>query len=154
MNTTNGERYPLDFDLIRKGDAWTSTEIAEMLGVQVDTQEYAFAALRLRHQIEVECKFRNYPVTVAVVRGVLRVLTDSEAVEYNARQFEKGIRSSGRAFGRQQRVDVRQLTTEERVANERSLLLAGAQLLALRNAKRDELKRQKAEELPPPKDEE
>ena len=105
--------HPLDFDAIKKGDAWTVEQMEQLVGHPSTSKKYELAVLQLANRIEREMAMRNRPATVAVLKGVLRVLNDSEAAVHTAKQFQSGKRKLYRNLQRGLQVDRSQLTTEE-----------------------------------------
>lgn len=134
------KRYPLDFDAIAKGDQWTPDELEQITSTRRGTTQYQFACLELRMRIMRECLDRGKPVTAAMVKGSLRVLTDEEASLYNAKIFRVGQRKSARSLGRLSRVNIANLTESQKQEHERNILVFGRMLAASRRAQRGQLK--------------
>jgi hypothetical protein len=78
---------------------------------------------------------RGCPVTIKQENAGLRLLTDSEAAEYNATQSENARRKLWRAFRRTQNVDESRLTDIERQRYYRSLEIQGKYVQALRRVR-------------------
>jgi hypothetical protein len=66
----------------------------------------------------------------------IRVLTDPEAVEYNAKHFKGYIRRSRLCHGRQLEVDTSKLSDQEKRSHERSVLIQATKLAALDSVRR------------------
>ena len=130
------EKYPLDFESLKKGMTITAAQIQKICGHQPGTQEYEFYILTLRKQIMEYKKLHGDPVTVNTCSGCINILTDSEAAIYNDNDFNRRKNGMLRAYGRQRNVDSTQLTTEERKAWERSLIVQSYTVSAIHEAKK------------------
>lgn len=139
-NIEKVQYYPLDFDSIQKGDAWATDELERLTGKRRDTTEYQFAVMALKSRIYRELKDRGKRVTLAVVKGALRVLTDEEAALYNARTFRQGFRRSVRSFSRMSTVNQAGMTERQKADHERNLIVYGRMLQAARNGKKQALR--------------
>lgn len=130
------EKYPFDFDMLKKGDVIPVERIELLIMTKQDHPKYSLRILRLKDQIESELERRGRPVTVRTDHGCLVILTDPEAAEYNKAQF--GIRRHQLSICHQRtlQVNVTQLTDEQRKIHERNIVVQGAQLSAMRKAVR------------------
>jgi hypothetical protein len=97
METT---KFPFDTDSLQKGDSIPAETIERAYSVSRDAKEYGFAVLMARDYITKQFLERGEVVTVALVKGVLRIFTDEEQVQYNADRFRAGIRDAQRAHNR------------------------------------------------------
>ena len=124
------ERHPLDFDAVRMGDSWGPERLEWMVEAKRDSVAYQLGVLRLKDRIERECRDRGKLFTLAVVRGVLRVLTDEEAARYTQRRVRAGFRTARRSLHKQLAVDPTELTDAHRREHERNLLVNGRMIQA------------------------
>jgi hypothetical protein len=132
-------RFPIDFDAVQKGDSWAPDVLEELTSTRRGTVSYQFACLELRARIMRECLDRGKPVTVAMVKGSLRVLTDEEAALYNVKTFKSGLRRSVRSVKRLARVNPANLNEAQRAEHERNLTLCSLMMTAARKARRERL---------------
>ena len=135
LNEQDIQYFPLDFDSLKKGDNITPDRLEKLTGKTRGTDGYNLAVLALRERIVRECKDRGKHFTVAVVKGTLRILTDEEAALYNVRTFRAGFRRSGKSLRRLTKVNVGQLSDQQKRDHERNLLVFGKMLQAARSAR-------------------
>lgn len=131
----SANRFPLDFDALHKGDKIGPAVIEEFSGATRGSKEYDWAVMGFRGRICRELRIRGIHWTVRQVGDELHILTDEEAVEYNARMAKSGRRRMKRAHHRLAHVDPSQLTEPQRSAHERSLRVLQAQLIAMQSAR-------------------
>lgn len=125
-------KYPIDVDALVKGDEISVERVEVIVGVRYTDRRYALAACQLASWIEGEKLDRGEYVTVATVKGAIRVLTDAEAADYLTRRFaahEAGLRTSAR---RKAGVDRSALTEDGRAKHDRELVTMGMKLRRLR----------------------
>lgn len=127
--------YPLDFDVLGKGDSFTPIQLEEITGKKRDTKEYQFAVLQLCQRIMRELSERGNPVTAALRRDCLCILTDEEASIHNAKRFRANVRGLFRSHTRNMAVDSSQLGAESRKQHERAIAVNGAVLVAMKEAR-------------------
>lgn len=128
--------YPIDFDALRKGDVVSPEVISAVYGVERSSRGFQVCALNLKDRIERALGERGYPVTVKTEMDAIRILTDAEAVQYNAASFERGVSAMARSHRRLAAVDHAQLDARESEKRDRLLLNQATQLLALRRSRR------------------
>jgi hypothetical protein len=128
--------FPLDFDALQKGDSIPPDRLEKLTETVRGTDVYNLAVLALRERIIRELRDREKHFTVAMVKGSLRVLTDSEAALYNARAFKAKFRGAGYALRRAARVDQSRLEDGQRKEHERNLITFGKMLQAAKAARR------------------
>lgn len=128
--------HPIDFDVLNKGDSISPAQLEEITGCQRGTTAYQLAVLQLCDRVQRELDDRDKSVTVAVKKGFLCVLTDEEASIHNARMCNRGKRAFARSHVRNMQVDVAQLSAESRKIHDRNLIVNGATLAAMKEAKR------------------
>lgn len=139
MHITPSSPFPVDFDSLQKGDVIAPEIIENAYGISRDLRAYAFAALNLKTRIECELENRGYPVSTKIEGSSIRILTDEEAVPYNAMAFEAGVAKMGRSHRRLNLVDVGKLSQLARSTHDRAIAVQAFQLQALRKARRAEL---------------
>ena len=96
----------------------------------------AMKLLQFRGLLMKECERLDNPVVAACDKDQLRVLTDAEAVEYTRQQIEVGWRKARRYVRHQLQIDSTHLDEEQRSMLERSVLVNGRKLQALRAEER------------------
>lgn len=122
----------LDIDSLQKGDFIPSEVIEQVRDVTVGTQAFAFELMRLRTEIEASfLKRTGKRATVKSEGNGLRVLTDSEATEYNAGMVEQGRRRIFTSHARNVDVDENQLTSGEKKEHTRRVEISSAYTQAL-----------------------
>ncbi len=130
------KEYPFDTDSLDKGSRIDIATIESAYGVRFGTDDYALAALRAGAYIERRFRERGVVVTVVQRKGEVVILTDSEASNENARQFDLKVRGAARAHFRNVGVDRSKLLEAEVGAHDRTVETQGRQLAAMRQAKR------------------
>jgi hypothetical protein len=85
---------------------------------------------------------REQTVTVCQKDGGITVLTDEQAVNYNAAKFSEHFRKAGQAHKRTLGVDTTQLSDDGKRRHERGVILQAAMLSAAMNAKNQVLRLQ------------
>lgn len=137
--------YPLDLSTLSKGDTLTAEQLEDAFGCARTDREYRFKLMALGLQIEEEfADGREETVTVTYPDDGIRILTDSEAVDYNPRMFRNGLRRAGKAHKRLAGVDRSQLNELEKARAEHELLVQNRLLQALKHA-RVELRSERSE---------
>lgn len=127
---------PLDFDEIQKGDVISPAQLEEITGRKIGTTKYQLAVLQLSSRIAKECADRNKPVSIAVMKGTLCVLTDEQASEYEHQQFKSRFRGAGRAHRRAVAVNVGRLSDVQKKKHERNVFVQAGMLQAARTQRR------------------
>lgn len=138
MSTT--EKYPFDFDALDKGDVIPAERIEEITGHKRQEAAYGIALMALQSQVQSELLLRGRPVVVRCDKGALRILTDPEAADHTAKLFAQRKRQLVRAHGYGMRVQVANLDEQTRLSHERNIVVQGAQLAAMHDARRTALK--------------
>lgn len=119
------DKYPFDFDLLKKGDTIQPETLTKVLNRRIGTKEYAFGVMGLQKQIMREMAARGRPVTVCQIKDALHVCTDAEASQYNEKQAKVGRRKIGRAWVRIRYVDTSKLTAEELAEHDKRMMFLG-----------------------------
>lgn len=128
----------LDLDSLKKGDYISAPMLEDLTGLPAGTPEYVFAVLGLKAELERTILQRNHRrVTMKSEGAGLRILTDSEAADYNIAQIDQSKRRLVRAHRRNLDVDEGQLTAPERQAHYRNLEVGGKYVQALQGADKD-----------------
>jgi len=133
METRN---FPINFDSIQKGDSWNQDQLIEIVSAMIgkpvnrESDAYRLGVLAFSQRVSDELASRGRVVTVATVKGAVKVLTDPEASIYNAAAFEAAFRRAGRSHFRGASVDVASLDDEQRKKHDNRLAIQGAMLQA------------------------
>ena len=130
--------FPLDFTAIYKGQVITPDEIRTIMGLTPQDGDSVFRlkAMALRAMIESECDKLGRPVVVRHQGDALRVLSDSEAVDYTQSRIDRSYRTAARYTGRQPTIDYANLSNEEQARLDRYVINNGRRLLALKTAQK------------------
>jgi len=98
-------------------------------------REYSFILMALKARLERDIyKETGRIPTIKSEDNGLRILTDSEAVDYNDKSFRCAIRKMYRAHRRQMNVDVGNLTNEQKAAHAKSVTNQATLMVALESA--------------------
>lgn len=124
-------KYPIDYDLVKKGDLFTIEELEKILSRRRDHKQFPFYLMGFAKNIEREMASRGQVVTVAQVNGSLKVLTDQEASIYNHDMFARNIRGLIHCHQRALGVDVVDFKEDERKTHDRMLEVQGKTLQAV-----------------------
>ena len=133
---TQTEKYPFDYDALKKGDVIAAESLEGILLIKRDDARFGLKILGLKEKIESELDARGHPVTVRIDKGSLVILTDEEAAVYNPEQFDLGVRKAGRAHRRTIAVDMNNLEDGNRKKLERRIEVQGRVLQAIRKERR------------------
>lgn len=135
MSTTHATRKPMDFDTLEIGSFITVDQLEIITSTKSGTTAHQIAILKLKSQIEraLEVRFQRRMV-VAQIKGGLRVLTDAERVEYQAREVQAGTRKIGEALMDMRDTDTTGFAPELRAAHEQHMLRTSRIWQALRAA--------------------
>lgn len=124
------DKYPIDVGALKKGDLLSVEQLQTITGKKpADANSFAFAVLALREFIQ-----ENTDFTVKMTTEGLRILTDSEASQYNHRRFHGHIGGLQRRYQRNTLVDARNLSPEEGSAHAHNLLNESRYIAALTKA--------------------
>lgn len=125
------ERYPLDFDALKKGDGISREKCESILRVSATDDKYGLKLLALKETVVRGLENRGLPVTVVCDHGGLKILTDEEAAEYNPIQFTLGLQKAAQAHRRTMLVDQSGLTVDARKSLDRRIEIQGKVLQAV-----------------------
>lgn len=130
------QKYPLDFDAIKKGDVISVVQQEDIFKVKEGHNEFVFQSLGLKQQIEKELALRGLPVTVRHDHGALLICTDPDASEYNDKMRARMLRRCGRAHRRNLAVDRSKLDAPALEQHDRKNGVYGAMLAAAMKVRR------------------
>ncbi len=120
--SADGQRFPLDFDKLQRGDFLTPEQVeAATLKRRTDPQFWA-ASLQLRSLILASFRARGDFVTVVSEGDGLRILTHAEQAEYAPQREERAVRQLVLSHAEGRAVDVLKLSDEQRHRHERWML--------------------------------
>jgi hypothetical protein len=128
-------KYPIDFDLIEKGQCFTMDRLSEIFGrdkFPPGSPQLRMKALNLKQQIEDECL-----VTCKLNDDGLFVLTDAEAVEHNQSIFKSSQKQMRRRYELNAHVDIGQLDPAMQRRHMEGMIHQGRLLQAMRRATRE-----------------
>lgn len=121
----NAERWPVDFDALKRGDVIPSERVERVYGVSREDRAYSLAAMRLAKLVSTFFRReRGENVVVVCVRDDIRILTHAEQARHVRRQERIRRRSYLRNIEAGAAVDTDALSDEERQAHEEWLLRA------------------------------
>ena len=121
---------------LAKGDYISPEFLEGLTGFLRYTQEYSLAIMGIRDGLERKLSAIGNPITIKQEDKGLRLLTDSEAAEYNAHRGDALLVQMGRAHERNLAVDSNNLSQEEDREHLRSLQVQGTILSAAKKIKR------------------
>lgn len=130
------EKYPLDYDLLKKGDLIPPEHVETVVKMSRTSPQYGLKVLAFKQQIESELEARGRPMVLKCEKGGLKVLTDEEARPYTEQQFRQHQHGLRRAHMRTCVIDSSNLSSEDRQRLESQILAQGAKLAALRKVTR------------------
>lgn len=130
------EKYPFDYDSLSKGDMIAAEVVEEIVKLPRTHVHFNLRALALKQQVESELDARGRPANVRIEKGGLKILTDEEARPYSEQQFREGVRKIKRAHLRACIIDQGNLNEEDKQRLQGQILIQGAQIAAMRKAKR------------------
>ena len=133
-------KYPLDFDLLQKGDTIPVKRLVHLCGAQPGTRAYSLYCVQLGHKIEKELAQRGLDVTVAMRKCALCILTDSEASEYNHSEVQRGFDRMKRRHAKLLTVDTGTFDQQQKARHDRHVVVAGAMVLAAYQARKQACK--------------
>lgn len=104
------EKWPVDFDVLDKGDVIPVEQLEKILGIPQTHPQYSVKLLGWKHWLENEMAARGKLVVSRTDHGALRILTDAEAAIYLPERFEAGLSVSTRAHRKLLHVDTTKLS--------------------------------------------
>ena len=130
------EKYPLDFDLLDKGQRIEVDELERTFGHKRGTTRYKFSLLALRERVEKELALRGKVVTVRTNRDALVICSDADAATYNDEAASRSWRRVKRSHVRNLGVDASKLAEEGKKEHDRNLIVWGGMIVAGEKARR------------------
>jgi hypothetical protein len=124
----------IDIDNINKGSIITAETLTQIFGTTPEYRLYKTEQRRFVRWVGKQLRARGKPAIVRRYRDEVRVLTDSEAIDYSNRCFNKCVRSMLDIFRSGCAVDVEELSYTE-----------GAKLTQMREAYRETVKKWNSE---------
>lgn len=131
------KRFPLDFDALDKGSVVGPDVIREAYGIPPTSHLYSGKQVELAIRIERELKARGKRVTCRCDHFDILVLDDPGASRHNRRLFRKGVKRLHRAFRKLAEVDRGNLDEGQRKDHDRALVVNGAMLAGINEARRE-----------------
>lgn len=125
--------YPLDVSELNKGDTLSVDRMESMTGKKCGTDEFRFAVMSVQEFIHAKSEL----TAKALGDGALRILTDAEASDHNARLFAQGLRMVFSRHERGLQVDVDQLTPDQRKRHDARLISQSRYVSALSQSRKE-----------------
>lgn len=121
------DKYPIDFDLLEKGQTITVEELTTILGKKPGTDPYQFALLGLQALVN-----EKTALTAKITdKFELRILTDEEAARHNYKLGIQGVRAMRYRHQKALEVDIALLSDESRNQHERNLIVMSRYVSAI-----------------------
>lgn len=142
------EKYPLDFDALKKGSSVSTKKLEEILDCKQHLAEFGFKTMQFCKNVNKRLLERNIDAAVVMQKKTLKVLTSSEAQDYVARNAEGAIGKFFRVSRLGLRsVDPSELSAEDRRRYESECLSRSILGQAIRKTQRKTRKLEKRGEL-------
>jgi len=137
MSETTTEKYPLDFDLLTKGQELPTEKLQLCLGIRAaDRDAYGLALLGLAKKIEQKLSDRGLDVVVRRRGDDLVILSDNEAAAHSDRRIRKSFSKASHFLRKQLAVDVTRLNDAEQKEHARRLAINGQTVAAMLSTRR------------------
>lgn len=127
----DAQRFPLDFQALKRGDYLTPAQVEDATLTPRHSSQYRVAMLQLRDEIRAYFLGRGEVVTVITEQDGLRILTHAEQAEHAPARARKAVQQLLISHAEGKAVDVQQLTDDERLRHERSVMRSSWQLQQL-----------------------
>lgn len=131
----NAEKYPLDFDELKKGDVITRVEIDSIIDAEKGTEKYAFELMSFISEINRELRLRGKDCVVCQVKGEIHILTDEEASRYTTRKFELSLAKAFKAHFQKLQIDRTKLNDLQQKDHDRQVINQGRILTVIKEEK-------------------
>jgi hypothetical protein len=115
------DRYPVDFDVLERGDSIAIEQLESILRTKKTDRLFSLRACGLGKLIERTLAQRGKVVTCRVKNGALLVCDDEDMSEYNRKRHRKALRKVVRSHVQTAAVDVSRLSDEQRAMHERDV---------------------------------
>jgi hypothetical protein len=135
--TVEATEYPIATEHLAKGSRVSAETIERAFSVERGTDAYRFKAMGAQRYIEQRLAERDLFVTTCADHCDIVILTDEEALAYNARRFEAETRARDRAFRRLGHTDRAYLSDTSRAQLDRKIVELGRRVQDDRKAKRE-----------------
>jgi hypothetical protein len=120
-------KYPIDFDVLRKGDFISSSDLENVFGLSVEDSQYSFKLMALAQDIEA----RTGIVCRTQYNGI-KMLKDNEAVDYIRQQNLAANRKKRKQWRRiVDNIDVANLSPDSKRRFSSELAIIGAEVAAI-----------------------
>lgn len=133
-SASSAKRFPLDFASLEKGSWIEGKDLDEAITVKRNHPHWALKLSQLVERVHDE----REDLCARVDHDRIRIMTDEEASEYGERRLVHHVRGIKRVRLRLARVDVNQLTSEQKRVHETRMLAAGNIATATRMALKKE----------------
>lgn len=132
------DEYPLRTDHLNKGDHVPVADIEQAFGVKHGSDAFRFKVMAVQRYIEQRFADRGESVTTRSddKLGVL-ILTDEDALVYNAKRFETETRQRNRCYLRLAQIDRGQLSDTSQASLDRKVVELGQRVQSDRKVRRD-----------------
>jgi len=123
--------YPIDVNVIKKGDYILPELIAEIYGTKKTDAKHSLSVLKLRTFIEQSSACRGEPLLTKGEKYGIRILTDSESIEYTNTRAENGKSLIETALSKMGVIDRNLIDDDENLKLERNIEVTAKRLLAI-----------------------
>jgi len=129
-------RWPFDIDSLDKGDVVHASQIERAFDVQrCDVKGYQLAMMKAKERlVRAAADIRGMVWTVRQDGENLRILTDAEAISYNAAEFDRGRRRMARSQCRSLGIERINLSDDQQTELDRKLIYQATVLQAMNDA--------------------
>lgn len=134
---SDATEFPIATDELAKGSRVPAEEIERAFGAARGSDRYRLNVLRVRDYVTRRLAARGLLVTVIQERDEIAILTDEEALAYNARRFDIETRQRNRCFLRLGQTDRANLSEPSRRVLDTKLTELGRRISADRKARRE-----------------
>ena len=128
------QKYPIDFDVLKKGDRITTEELEDILQLQAGTAAFDIKSLKLKATIERELAKRGKDFIIVFRQESIWVLTDAESVEYIDTMNRRGVKKIVRAYDSLGKVNPASLNSDQLRQFNRSTIVVSAFYQSVKSA--------------------
>lgn len=134
-------RFPLDFDVLQKGDVIGPDVLEEITQEKAGTDAYKLKVLGLRFQVEQHMEQRGCDVYVVGYHGdSVRILLDAEGDKHTTGVVVSSIRKMARFIQKQIRIDVSEFSEQQLHHHDRMVEVNGKTLQGTIRGRREAFK--------------
>jgi len=131
-------RHPIDFDELQPGSSIPAAIIERVTETKrEDYKDYKLALLKMSKAVQTELVSRGRPWRVVSRGDDLFILTDSEAMAYADRRFQRNLAGLAREHAWNLQINTANLTLEERQEHERTIIVQSKFLQSIKGVKRE-----------------